>query len=120
MKDDIPDFTAKNGYTVMKELLESGEDFTAVYAISDLTAFGAYKAISEAGKKIPDDYSVVGFDGIDLTEYMTPSLTTMAQPKEDLAKATVQLLMQEIDGVETEKKVVFDAAFIERDSVRKI
>jgi LacI family transcriptional regulator len=44
----------------------------------------------------------------------------MAQPKEDLAKATVQLLMHEIDGVETEKKVVFDAAFIERDSVRKI
>ena len=120
MKDDIPDFTAKNGYTVMKELLESRVDFTAVYAISDLTAFGAYKAISEAGKKIPDDYSVVGFDGIDLTEYMTPSLTTMAQPKEELAKATVKMLMQEIDGVETEKKVVFDAEFIERDSVKKI
>ena len=51
---------------------------------------------------------------------MTPSLTTMAQPKEELAKATVKMLMQEIDGVETEKKVVFDAEFIERDSVKKI
>ena len=120
MKDDIPDFTAQNGYVVMKEMLASGEDFTAVYAISDLTAFGAYKAIDEAGKNVPEDYSVVGFDGIDLTEYMTPALTTMAQPKEDLARATVEMLIKEIDGIDTQKKVVFPAEFIERDSVRKI
>ena len=47
-------------YEVTKELLQSKEEFTALYAISDLTAFGIYKAISEAGKKIPDDYSVLG------------------------------------------------------------
>lgn len=50
----------------MQDLLDSGKDFTAVFVISDLTAVGAYKAIYDAGRKIPADYSVVGFDGIEL------------------------------------------------------
>lgn len=64
-REEIPDYSPANGYSVMQDLLDSGKDFTAVFVISDLTAVGAYKAIY-AGRKIPADYSVVGFDGIEL------------------------------------------------------
>ena len=117
MRDDLPDFSAANGYAVTKELLESGAKFSALYAISDLTAFGAYKAILDSGKKIPQDYSIVGFDGIELTKYMYPALTTMEQPKEKMAKASVDLLMREINGDESHPRQVYDAVLIERDSV---
>ena len=108
------------GDEVTKKLLADQEEFTALFATSDLAAFGAYKAISEAGKKIPEDYSVVGFDGIDLTKYMVPSLTTVAQPTEEFAKASVDLLMKAINGDTTRERLVYDAQIIERDSVKRI
>ena len=120
MPEEIPDYTIQSGYEVTKKLLADQEEFTALFATSDLAAFGAYKAISEAGKKIPEDYSVVGFDGIDLTKYMVPSLTTVAQPTEEFAKASVDLLMKAINGYTTRERLVYDAQIIERDSVKRI
>ena len=120
MKDDIPEYSVANGYEVTKELLQSKEEFTALYAISDLTAFGAYKAISEAGKKIPDDYSVLGFDGIEMSKYFQPSLSTMKQPCEQMVKSSIELLMDQINGKEEKKQLIFQAELLERDSVKEI
>ena len=120
MKDDIPEYSVANGYEVTKELLQSKEEFTALYAISDLTAFGAYKAISEAGKKIPDDYSVLGFDGIEMSKYFQPSLSTMKQPCEQMVKSSIELLMDIINGKDEKKQLIFQAELLERDSVKEI
>lgn len=120
MRKDIPEYTVANGYAVTKDLLMSGVEFTALFTISDLTAFGAYKAISEAEKKIPDDYSVVGFDGLDMTNYFIPALTTMEQPCEELVKSSITLLMEAINGDKENKQLIFDAKMIERDSVRDL
>lgn len=120
MRKDIPEYTVANGYAVTKELLASGADFTALFTISDLTAFGAYKAISEAGKKIPEDYSVVGFDGLEMTNYFIPTLTTMEQPCEALVKSSITLLMEAIHGEGEGKQLIFDAKMIERESVREL
>jgi LacI family transcriptional regulator len=98
MKDDIEAFTPANGYAVTRELLESGRHFTALVAISDSTAIGACKAILEAGKRIPEDYSVAGFDGIDMATYYHPSLTTICQPKEEMARAAINMLLDLIEG----------------------
>lgn len=117
MKNDIPEYSAANGYAVTKELIESGTEFTALYVISDVTAFGAYKAISEMGMKIPEDYSVVGFDGLEMTKYFVPSLTTMEQPCEELVRSSIKLLMEAINGDRENRQLIFDAKMIERDSV---
>ena len=82
----------ENGYKLMKSLLASNEEFTAVYCISDSMAIGASKAILDSGKRIPEDYSVVGFDGLDMTYYYNPSITTIRQPVEDMARETTKIL----------------------------
>lgn len=120
MRHDIPEYSVENGYAVTKELLESDVPFTAIYAISDLTAFGAYKAILESGKRIPEDYSVMGFDGIEISQYFHPSLTTMVQPCEEMVKSSIDLLMEAINGKDEKKQLIFEAKLLERDSVKDL
>ena len=71
------------GYAAAKEVLKN-EEITAIFCGNDEMAMGAYQAIEEAGKKIPDDISVVGFDGLEISEYLVPSLTTVYQPSFDI------------------------------------
>jgi LacI family transcriptional regulator len=120
MRSDIPEFTAENGYLTMKNLLSRGKKFTAVVCISDMVAFGAYKAIYEAGLKIPDDISVIGFDGIDLGRFMYPALTTVAQPANDLVSATTDLLFRNIEKAREPEQIICGATLKERESVRVI
>ncbi len=120
MDDEIPDYSYENGYTVTKKLLDSGVEFTALFAASDTTAFGAYRAILESGKQIPRDISVVGFDGIDMCEYMYPSLTTIKQPGEKMAAEAVRLLNDKIEGKNEVKQTIFEADLIEKESVLKL
>lgn len=113
-------YTMENGYKLMKELLDSKEKFTAVYAISDSMAIGACKAILEAGKKIPEDYSVVGFDGLDITYYYNPSITTIRQPVEEMAKETTKILFDLIDNKTKNNHKVFEGQLMIRDSICRV
>ena len=63
----------ENGYVLTRQLLDEGKEFTAVFAFSDTMAVGACRAIAEVGKRIPQDYSVAGFDGIELCSYYNPT-----------------------------------------------
>lgn len=117
--DHTDPYTMKNGYEITKELLQSGEEFTAVFAIADTMAVGACRALHEAGKRIPQDISVVGFDGIPLGEYYTPQLTTMRQPVEDMASKTVNLLFDIIDRKHGHEHIVFPAELVERESTAR-
>lgn len=116
---DFAEYTADNGYAVTKQLL-ARTDFTALYCISDVIAMGAYKAISEAGLSIPEDLSVLGFDGISLGKFMVPALTSMLQPVEDMVKSSVDLLLQAIEGEITPRQLIYPATLLERDSVRSL
>jgi len=121
MKEDIPVYTAANGYQVTKEMIEEGIECTAICAVSDITAFGAYRAIYEAGKKIPEDYSVIGFDAIELSKFYQPSLTSIKQPCREMVETSIKLLMDEIVNENNKKeRVLLDATLIERESTRKI
>ncbi len=120
MKSDLAEYSVANGYQVTKELIESGVECTAIYAISDLMALGVYKAVFEAGKRIPEDYSVMGFDGLEVAKYFHPSLTTMEQPCSQMVKHSIELLMEAINGETEEKQMILDAALQERDSVAEI
>ena len=120
MKENIQEYSIENGYAVAKELIESGIEFTALYVVSDITAFGAYKAIYDAGKKIPEDYSVMGFDGLNIGKYFYPALTTMEQPGEEMVRTSINLLVDEIEGKKKNQKLFLKAALLERDSVKQI
>lgn len=120
-KDDSLDtFSMKYGYEVTKEYLKSGADCTAIFAISDSMAVGTCKAIFEMGKKVPEDYSVTGFDGLDISFYYHPSITTIKQPVEEMAKETIRILFDMIEKkIKTEVKT-FSADLVPGESTRKI
>ena len=110
----------ENGYKLTKELLNSGVEFTAVFAIADFLAVGVCRALHEAGKRIPEDVSVAGYDGIPIGEFYTPQLTTIRQPVEAMAEKMVKLLFDVIAGKSDHEHVVFSAELIERESTAKV
>ncbi|HEX2985511.1 MAG TPA: LacI family DNA-binding transcriptional regulator [Caproiciproducens sp.] len=91
---DVPD-----GYRLACDLMESKRKFTAVICLNDLMAMGASNALQERGYRIPEDVSLVGFDGIPFTEYWNPPLTTMAMERYAFGQKAFQLLYANItDG----------------------
>lgn len=120
MKPDLAFYSMENGYAMTRELLESGEEFTAVYAISDVMAIGACRAIAETGKRIPEDYSVVGFDGLKMCNYYIPSITTMRQPVEQIALDTMKLLFDIMSGKKEHQHRIFEGELLEQESVRDL
>jgi LacI family transcriptional regulator, repressor for deo operon, udp, cdd, tsx, nupC, and nupG len=120
MKDDIESYSMQNGYAVTKELLESGQDFTAIYAISDSIAIGACKAICDAGKRVPEDYSIAGFDGLDIAHYYNPSITTIKQPVGEMAEATVKILFDVIKNKTSAQQKIFQGELVVGQSTKSI
>ena len=88
----------KGGYNKMMQLLQRPVRPTAVFCVNDYLAIGALQAISEAGLRVPEDISVVGFDGIQSSAYVQPPLTTIVQPKEKMGQMGAELLLKEICG----------------------
>jgi LacI family transcriptional regulator len=88
------DFFDESGERAMRELLALDEPPTAVFAASDMMAVGAIRAIESVGLRCPDDISIVGFDDIQLAEYVSPALTTIRQDKRGLGAAAARSLVQ--------------------------
>lgn len=84
------------GYKYAVQLLESDREFSAVVCVNDLMALGAMKALKEHGLRIPEDISVVGFDGIEFGKYWEPELTTMSMDKEEFGKKAFEMLFSNI------------------------
>lgn len=118
--DEQHSYSMKNGYLSMKKLLNTGKKVTAVFAITDSLAIGACKALDEAGLKIPDDISVAGYDGLELAEYYIPSLTTIVQPVEKMAKETLKMLFKLISGEEVDAYKIFKGELIVGGSTKRI
>ncbi len=101
----------------VKLLLTLYPEITAVFCTSDIMAIGAYKGISELGLKIPDDVAVVGFDGISLTEYITPKLTTVVQNFSSMAGTGCEFLISMINGNMVDKLTYIPYNIKIRDSI---
>jgi len=84
------------GYGVSKKLLEDGGDFTALFAFNDVSAIGAIRAIREAGRGVPADVSVIGFDDIQSAAFQNPGLTTVRQPLRGMGEIAARTLLQRI------------------------
>jgi len=99
---DIPpvvegDWSASSGYRAGRELAEDGE-VTAVFAANDDMAIGLIRALAEAGRRVPEDVSVVGFDDIPVAAYVTPPLTTVRQPFDAVAQEGLKRLVHAIEN----------------------
>ena len=108
-------YSFRSGYKLTKQLLQDTE-FTALYATSDTMAIGACRALKEAGISVPAQCSVAGFDGMDTGEFYIPSITTIRQPVEKIAKATADLLFDMIKGKEKPHQLVFEGELLKRES----
>jgi len=87
------DFEFGGGFAAMKQLLAHPAPPDAVFAGNDAMAVGAYQALYQAGKRIPEDMAIVGYDDIELARYMTPPLTTVHQPKDELGELAIDVLI---------------------------
>jgi len=86
-------FEISGGYRAACQMLDGPEPPTAIFAGSDLQAYGVYQAARERGLRIPDDLSVVGFDDVPMCEWIQPKLTTIRQPLEEMAAQGVRMVM---------------------------
>ena len=116
MRSDLEDYSLENGYMVTKEFLEKQIPCTAIFAISDMLAIGAGKALSDAGYRVPEDISLTGFDGVEIGKYVIPSLTTLKQPVDSMARETARILFDIIGKKAKHQHCVFDGELVIRDS----
>jgi len=114
------DFDPQSGYLQMKSLLASGKRFSAAFVASDNVAIGAKAAIREAGLRVPDDVSLMGFDDIPWAQYSDPPLTTVRLPALELAKNAGDLLIQAMQGSTRVEKRVLEVELVVRQSCRKL
>jgi LacI family transcriptional regulator len=91
-------FTSQGGYEAMHALLRAAPLPSAVFVCNDIMAIGALRAAHESGLRVPDQISVVGFDDIELADFTSPPLTTVAQPKQRIGALAVDMLLERIDG----------------------
>lgn len=105
-------YTMENGYRAAQRLLRTVPDISAIFCISDVLAMGACRAITDHGKRIPDDVSVVGYDGIEDARYFIPRLTTIRQPVDQIARETIDMLFGMIDEGKGGRRVLMKAQLV--------
>ena len=93
--------SSEGGYQGAKRILERSSDVTAFFCMNDITAIGAIRAITEAGYQIPSDIVVISMDDIDIAQYVSPMLTTMHIPIEEMGKMTAKILIDRINNGHT-------------------
>ena len=113
-------FEMPETYAGMRALIGRGADFSAVFTLSDTTAIAAMKALEDSGRRVPEDCSVIAIDGLNFTEYITPTLTTMVQPAEEMGRESVRILLDVLENGGKTRHVRLEARLREGASVAKI
>jgi DNA-binding LacI/PurR family transcriptional regulator len=110
------DFSMLSGQAAMADLLQRAPDVDGVFAANDLMAAGALRALKLAGRRVPDDVAVVGYDDLDVAAVTDPPLTTVHQDVGGLARAMVASLMAQIEGEPVEESVLLANHLVVRES----
>lgn len=117
-REDTQCYTMANGYELMEQVIKADRGITAVFAVSDSIAIGACKAVFDAGGRVPDDICVAGFDGLDMAHYYNPAITTLRQPVEEMAHATIGILFDIIKNKSQNQQLIFQAQLVEGQSTK--
>jgi DNA-binding LacI/PurR family transcriptional regulator len=112
----VGDFTRESGAVAMRHLLDDDPALDAVFAASDLMADGALRTLREAGRRVPEDVAVIGFDDAEFARYTDPPLTTVRQPIIDIGREMVRLLLRLAEGEPVEDALILPTHLVLRDS----
>src|SRR5262249_39148588 len=111
------DFTQEGGTAAMERLLDARQDIDAVFAASDLMASGAMAVLEAAGRRIPQDVAVVGFDDSPIATSVRPRLTSGRQPIEEMGHEMARLLVDAVEGTDpVQRRVILATELIRRAS----
>ncbi len=110
-------FSLRGAYDTARGFFAMKPDTTAVFAMSDTVAMGVIRALQDMGRRVPQDVSVVGYDGIEIGKYFIPRLTTVMQPINEIARESVAMLMDMLEHGEAPRHITVDAELIVRESV---
>ena len=99
------------------DLLEKGREFTALFTASDVMAVGAIRALYEKGLRVPEDVSVIGFDGLDVGSFLIPKLSSVVQPAQMMARRSVEILISQIENENLAVHETVSFELWERESV---
>ncbi|MFY0688664.1 MAG: LacI family DNA-binding transcriptional regulator [Cyclobacteriaceae bacterium] len=112
--------TAEEATALVTELLKSESEIDGIFAVNDLAAFGAMKAVKDANKSVPEDLAIVGFSNWQFSSFTNPPLTTVDQPGYEMGKKAAEMLLSEIEMKENEfiepHKVILNTHLIKRES----
>jgi len=113
-------FSFKDGITSMEQLLKEKEKFTAIFASCDEIAIGAISVDHKTGLKIPEDISIIGYDGTQIGEMCYPPLTTLVQPFYDMGEKAVKILEKKISSSDNVESLIMPFKIAERNTVKSI
>ena len=114
------DFTLQSGYQAMQKLYALPHKPTAVFCANDEMAMGAIRAVKDAGKRVPQDVSIVGFDDIQFAEYYDPPLTTIRQPRREIGETAMRLILDVFAKRNAPTSVVLPHALVIRGSTKAL
>ena len=113
-------FSLEAGYEAAESLVKTAQGITAIYAMSDMMALGAMRALYDQGLRVPDDISLIGHDGVDLVTYVIPKLVTIRQPQQQMAFRAIEILVDHIHGMSTPIEEFLEAEIVAGESVRTL
>lgn len=111
------DFTEEGGLRAMREILQRRPDVDGVFAASDVMAVGALRALRDAGRRVPEDVALIGFDDSVIARHTDPPLTSVRQPIQEMGRTMARVLLEQIsEGSVTRRHVILDTELIRRRS----
>ena len=110
------DFTIRGGEQAARQLVQEAPDLDALFVASDLMALGALRALRRAGRRVPEDVKVVGFDNSSAALQASPQLTTMTNPASELARIAGEMLLGLLSGVAPTSPVILTSELVVRNS----
>ncbi len=113
-------FSYQDGYNATQMLIKSKRKFTALFAAADVMAIGAIRALKDNNLRVPEDVSVMGFDGLALGSYLIPKLSTVEQGSVQMAKRSVDILLGAIKKPTAPEHEVIPFTVLNRESTKKI
>ena len=110
-------FSLKGAYDTTRAFFATQSDTTAVFCMSDTVAMGVIRALTDMGRRVPEDVGVIGFDGIEMSKFFVPRITTIEQPIDEIARESVRVLMDMLENGRPPRHIVVPAKVQMRESV---
>ena len=113
-------YTCQDGYNAALRLLEHSREFTGIFAMSDVMAVGAIRGLKDAGLQVPQDVSVMGFDGLELGAFTVPRLASISQNLDELASRSFRMLLDNIENPQRARYEILAVSLLDQESARQI